>query len=69
VAAVNRIIAEIAATRPDVHVADLGAVLCPGGMPVGELDGERVRYDGVHVSALGSDIVWRWLFPQLAALL
>jgi hypothetical protein len=69
VAAVNGIIAEIAATRPTVSVADLGSVLCPDGVPVGEIDGERIRYDGVHVSALGSDLVWRWLFPQFDALL
>ena len=69
VAAVNGIIADIAATRPSVSVADLGSVLCPDGVPVGELDGERVRYDGVHVSAVGSDLVWRWLVPQFDALL
>jgi peptidoglycan/LPS O-acetylase OafA/YrhL len=69
VAAVNGIIADIAATRPSVSVADLGSVLCPAGVPVGEVDGERVRYDGVHVSAIGSDLVWRWLFPQFDTLL
>ena len=69
VAAVNEIIADIAAARSNVSVADLGSVLCPDGTPIGEIDGERVRYDGVHVSALGSDLVWRWLFPQFDALL
>jgi hypothetical protein len=69
VAAVNGIIADIAATRPSVTVADLGSVLCPDGVPVGEVDGERIRYDGVHVSATGSDLVWRWLFPQFDAAL
>ena len=69
VAAVNGIIADVAATRPSVSVADLGSVLCPNGVPVGEVDGERVRYDGVHVSAVGSDLVWSWLFPQFDALL
>jgi peptidoglycan/LPS O-acetylase OafA/YrhL len=69
VAAVNAIIADITATRPLVSVADVGSVLCPDGVPVGEVDGERVRYDGVHVSAIGSDLVWRWLFPQFDALL
>jgi hypothetical protein len=69
VAAVNGIIADIAAARPSVSVADLGSVLCPDGVPVGEVDGERIRYDGVHVSATGSDLVWRWLFPQFDAAL
>lgn len=69
VAAVNEIIAEIAARRPLVSVADLGSMLCPDGEPIGEIDGERVRYDGVHVSAVGSDLVWGWLFPQFEALL
>jgi hypothetical protein len=68
-AAVNGIIADIAATRPSVSVADLGSVLCPDDVPVGEVDGQRVRYDGVHVSAVGSDLVWRWLFPQFDAAL
>lgn len=65
IAAVNEIIADAAASRPTVGVADLGSVLCPDGTPVGEVDGERIRYDGVHVSATGSDLVWSWLFPQL----
>ncbi len=69
VAAVNAIIADVAADRPSVRVADLGSVLCPGGTPIGDVDGERVRYDGVHVSATGSDLVWRWLFPQIGATL
>jgi peptidoglycan/LPS O-acetylase OafA/YrhL len=69
IAAVNEIIADVAASRPTVSVADLGSVLCPDGTPVGDLDGERVRYDGVHVSAAGSDLVWRWLFPQIEAAL
>jgi peptidoglycan/LPS O-acetylase OafA/YrhL len=69
VAAVNGIIADIAAARPSVSVAGLGSVLCPDGVPVGEVDGERIRYDGVHVSATGSDLVWRWLFPQFDAAL
>jgi hypothetical protein len=65
IAAVNQVIADAAASRPTVGVADLGSVLCPDGTPVGEVDGERIRYDGVHVSATGSDLVWSWLFPQL----
>ncbi len=64
-AAVNEIIADTAASRPAVSVVDLGSVLCPDGMPVGDVDGERVRYDGVHVSATGADLVWAWLFPQI----
>ena len=67
-AAVNEMFAASAARRPGVVVADLGSVLCPDGQPIDTIDGERVRYDGVHVSATGSDHVWQWLTPQLDAL-
>ncbi|HSL73477.1 MAG TPA: acyltransferase family protein [Ilumatobacteraceae bacterium] len=67
-AAVNDMFAASAAGRPGVVVADLGSVLCPDGQPIGNVDGEPARYDGVHVSAAGSDHVWRWLFPQLEGL-
>ncbi len=68
VAALNEIIATEVQASPRARVADLGSVLCPGGEPLQTVDGEQVRYDGVHVTAAGSDLVWSWLFPQLEPL-
>jgi len=65
IGALNEMITTSAATRPTVTIADLGSVLCPGGEPLETIDGDRVRYDGVHLSERGTDLVWAWLFPQL----
>jgi hypothetical protein len=60
VAAVNRLIDELAGTRADVTIANLSAVVCPDGIDDLEIDGTPVRYDG-------ADLVWPWVFEQLDA--
>lgn len=67
VAGVNRLIDDLAANRSDVTVAELSAVVCPGGIDDREIDGTPVRYDGVHFTAAGADLVWPWVFEQLEA--
>jgi hypothetical protein len=67
VAAVNRLIDELAGTRADVTIANLSAVVCPDGIDDLEIDGTPVRYDGVHFTANGADLVWPWVFEQLDA--
>ncbi len=46
---VNRLIHEIAASVPNAHVLDTGALVCPGDSGcVEEIEGEPLRSDGVH---------------------
>jgi hypothetical protein len=64
VAAFNAILAEIAAADPQVHTVDIGELLCEGDVPIEAIDGRTLRYDGVHVTPFGADLVWRWLAEQ-----
>ena len=67
VGAVNAIIDELVASTPRATVFDLGQLLCPDGVLLEKIDGELVRYDGVHLSKAGVAYVWKWLVPQLDA--
>ncbi|HSL56321.1 MAG TPA: acyltransferase family protein [Acidimicrobiales bacterium] len=55
------------AAAAGVEVVDLGGLLCPGGVPLDTLDGVELRYDGVHLTREGAELVWRWLLPRLDA--
>jgi hypothetical protein len=55
------------ARHPRVALLDLRGHVCPGGAYREDLGGERLRTDGVHWSAGGARVVWRWLAPRLAA--
>jgi hypothetical protein len=46
-------------------VLDLSTVLCPNGVYLDEIDGNQLRYDGVHVTPYGAEVVMRWLTDQL----
>ena len=63
--AVNSLLDEVAATQPDVTVAPLSSVVCPGGGDGLTIDGSPVRYDGVHYTRKGAALVWPWLFDEL----
>ena len=65
VGAVNTLLDEVAATQPDVTVATLSSVVCPGGVDGLTVDGSPVRYDGVHYTREGAALVWPWLFDEL----
>lgn len=63
--AFNALLKEVAATKPDVRVLDLAGLLCPGGQYLDEIDGQELRYDGVHVTQAGADVLVGWLTEEL----
>jgi hypothetical protein len=69
VRAANRVLRELAAENADrMMLVDLNRYVCPGGTYHDSLHGVNpLRVDGVHYSSAGSDLVGRWLAPQLAA--
>ncbi len=64
VEAFNAIVREEVESRPDTHLLDLASLLCPFGEPL-RIDGDDVRYDGVHVSPAGAAVVWDWMLSEL----
>jgi peptidoglycan/LPS O-acetylase OafA/YrhL len=66
VAWINQALGRFAAAHRDkVALLDLHGFLCPGGR---DTSGTKVRYDGVHFTAAGANLVWGWLGPQLYSL-
>lgn len=65
VAAFNAVLEAVADEVQLVSTLPLDELLCPGGVPLDEIDGETVRYDGVHLTDTGTDLVWNWLVEQL----
>jgi hypothetical protein len=61
----NRLLREVVAERPNARLLDLSTVLCPRGTYLDEIDGRQLRYDGVHVTPYGADVVMKWLTDQL----
>jgi hypothetical protein len=57
--------AAAAKAGPSVKVVDYGQYICPNGVNRPEIDGVQMRYDGVHLTHEGAQMVWRWLAPQL----
>lgn len=53
------------AVRWNVPVIDVGARLSPEGGYTREVDGIRVRSDGVHLTRQAGSVLAPWLFPQL----
>lgn len=68
IAAFNDILEDVATEQPEVFTLPLDDLLCPNGEPIGEVDGEEIRYDGVHLSEPGTLFVWNWLDAQLQTL-
>ncbi len=64
VEAFNAIVREEVGSRPGTHLLDLASLLCPSGEPL-RVDGDDVRYDGVHVSPAGAARVWDWMVSEL----
>jgi hypothetical protein len=48
-----------------VHVVDLASYLCPAGSCRTEIDGARIRPDGLHYGSADAPVVARWLATQL----
>ena len=61
---VNDILRRVAA-RWQVPVVEVGARLSPGGTYTRDVDGVRVRSDGVHLTRQTGRLLAPWLFPQL----
>jgi peptidoglycan/LPS O-acetylase OafA/YrhL len=58
---VNDVIRGYVEDHPDVHLFDLRSAVCDGDTYLDVKDGVRLRSDGVHWTAPGADLVWRWL--------
>ncbi|GAA3397065.1 acyltransferase family protein [Cryptosporangium minutisporangium] len=63
----NRMLEDTARADPErVRIVDLAARLCPDGRYTRDVDGVRVRSDGLHLTAGGvRDYLAPWLVPQL----
>jgi len=62
----NRLLVATAAQR-GATVIDLRSVVCPGGTFTWDVDGIRIRSDGLHFTPEGVQrVVAPWLLPQLA---
>ncbi len=56
------------ALGPRAAYADLGELLCPGGVFQEEIDGVEVRPDGFHYEPETTGPTWGWLAPHIRAL-
>jgi len=52
---------------PDVVVIDVNDLVSPDGVYANVLDGQTLRYDGVHFDPEGGRKVFEWLAPRLPA--
>ena len=62
----NRVIRDVAASRPRVRVVDVEAFVCPDHVCVEQIDGQPIRPDGTHFEGAGTDYVLNWLIPRLS---
>ena len=66
VACLNRLLVDIADSRPQVSVVDLAGFVCPPDQPcLQEADGVNLRTDGLHFRDEGAAYVNRWLIPRV----
>lgn len=62
----NGLIRRVSATNPGrVRLVDLHRAACPNGRYVGESGGTVLRYDGVHFTSEGADVIAAALVPEL----
>ena len=61
---VNGILRRVA-ERHQAAIVDVGGWLSPNGQYTPEVEGVRVRSDGVHLTRQTGDLLAPWLFPQL----
>ncbi|TWP33316.1 acyltransferase family protein [Leekyejoonella antrihumi] len=65
-AALNKILAGFASAHPhQVHIFNVAEHVCPGGKFTENLDGVKVRDDGVHYTTAGAKLFWKWIMPTL----
>ena len=64
--AYNALVRQVARQDPhEVTVIDLNRMLSPGGVYTASLDGLDVRYDGIHISTAGGQLLQRQILPQI----
>ena len=63
----NDLLRSVAQAHPDtVSVVDLHTYLDPNGDSVNSIAGvDDIRYDGIHFTPQGADVVARWLSPRI----
>ena len=63
----NDLLLSVAQAHQDsVSVVDLHAYLDPNGASVDSIAGvDHIRYDGIHFTPQGADVVARWLSPKI----
>ncbi|WP_433294793.1 acyltransferase family protein [Actinoplanes sp. CA-030573] len=65
----NGLLRAEAAADPRVTVLDLNRLVCPDGRFTWQIDGLRIRSDGLHYTPAGVQrIIAPWLLPRLAAI-
>jgi hypothetical protein len=58
--------AAVAAAAPNAAVIDLGSFICPTGPDcITEVNGVKLRPDGLHYDGPGADVVAHWLLSQV----
>lgn len=67
IAAFNGVLERVAADLDGVETKPLDDLLCPGGEFLSSVDGDDLRYDGVHLTEAGTQLVWEWLDQALSA--
>jgi hypothetical protein len=65
----NGLLRHYAAHHPGVTIIDLNAFTAPNHAYTNELDGVRLRYDGVHFTPGAGSLAFGWLAPQLPRVL
>jgi hypothetical protein len=65
----NALLRDLAAANPGtVHLVDFGSYLCPDNQCRTEIDGVRMRTDGVHFKEDDARVAAAWLAPQFRAI-
>jgi peptidoglycan/LPS O-acetylase OafA/YrhL len=62
---INEVLREVAADSPDASAIDLAEWVCPEGRCREDVDGARLRPDGLHFTGAGAEVVARWMAPQV----
>jgi peptidoglycan/LPS O-acetylase OafA/YrhL len=65
VAGFNEVLERVASSRPMTSTLPLDELLCPDGEFLDSIDGEKLRFDGVHLTPRGAQLVWEWLDDKL----
>lgn len=60
----NELYRQAADRRSDTSLADLYELVCPGGEYSSTLDGHELRFDGVHFTTEGGELVRGWILEQ-----